>query len=354
VFASATACAAAAVEIQQALAAHRWPSGERVEVRMGMHSGEVSETASGLVGLDVHRAARVAAVGSGGQILVSETTATLVRDRLPEGASLRDLGMHRLKDLARPQQMFQLDASGLQANFGPLRSLDHPLLANNLPAQSAAFIGREHELQEVRELAASSRLVTLTGAGGCGKTRLALELASDSLDGSRDGAWLVELAAVTDPDEVAATVARALGIRGRPGRTDLENLLDALGPQAPLIVLDNCEHLIAKCASAADAILRRCPKVQLLATSREPLGVAGERVYRVPSLSLPSDDDQPAALAQSDAVVLFVERARAQGVDLRLDDRSGPALASTCRRLDGMPLAIELAAARVRSLSIFE
>jgi predicted ATPase len=354
VFPSATACASAAIEIQRALEAHSWPPGERVRVRMGMHSGEASETPSGLIGFDVHRAARVAGVGYGGQILVSETTATLVRDRLPEGASLRDLGLHRLKDLGRPQQIFQLDAAGLEPDFGPLRSLDNPLLSNNLPAQSASFIGRDHELEETRALLDSARLVTLTGAGGCGKTRLALELATESLDGSRDGVWLVELAAVAEPDDVTTTVAGALGVRGRPGGSELENLLDTLGPQDTLIVLDNCEHVLGVCAQVSDAILRRCPKVQLLATSREPLGVAGETVYRVPSLSLPSDDEEPEALAGSDAIVLFLERARAQGVDLRLDRRSGPALASTCRRLDGMPLAIELAAARLRSLSIFE
>ncbi len=354
VFTSATQCASAAIAIQRALAAHGWPAGERVRVRMGIHVGEASETTTGLVGFDVHRAARVAAVAYGGQILLSETAALLARDALPEGTSLRDLGLHRLKDLGRPQRLFQLNADGLEGDFGPLRSLDHPLLANNLPAQSASFIGRDRELEEARALVHSARLVTLTGAGGCGKTRLALELATEFLDGASDGVWLIDLAAVSDESMVASTAAGALGIRGRPGGSDLDALLDALAVQEALLILDNCEHLIATCAEVADAILRRCPKVRLLATSREPLGVGGETVYRVPSLSLPSPDDDPASLSSSDAVVLFLERAWAQGAELTLDDQTGPTIASTCRRLDGMPLAIELAAARLRSLSVFE
>jgi predicted ATPase/class 3 adenylate cyclase len=353
VFSSPRACVAAVLEMQRALEAHEWPAGERVRVRMGVHTGEASKAGTGLVGLDVHRAARVAAVAYGGQVLVSETAAGLVRDRLPPGAALADLGVHRLKDLGRPERIFQLQAAGLQAGFPPLRSLDNPALPNNLPAQLATFIGRGRELAEVRDLVGSSRLVTLTGAGGCGKTRLGLQVAAELLDGSGDGVWLVELAAVLDEDAVAPAISQALGITGQPGRPALEALLDALAPQDILIVVDNCEHLIGGCAKTAEAVLRRCPRVHLLATSREPLGIGGETLYRVPSLSLPRPGQPDLAAAKSsDAVALFANRARAQGAGLRVDEQTAPVLVSICRQLDGMPLAIELAAARLRSLSL--
>jgi predicted ATPase/class 3 adenylate cyclase len=354
VFSSLRGCVAAALQMQQALQDHAWPGGERVRVRMGIHCGEAARTAAGLVGLEVHRAARVAAVGHGGQVLVSESAAVLVRDGLPPGAALADLGVHRLKDLGRPERIFQLHAAGLPAGFPPLRSLGNPALPNNLPAQLSAFIGRDREVAEVRGLVESSRLVTLTGAGGCGKTRLGLQVAAELLDGSGDGVWLAELAAVTDQDAVAAAVCDALRLAARPGRPALEALLDALALQDVLIVVDNCEHLIAGCAKTAEAIVRRCPRVHLLATSREPLGIAGETIYRVPSLSLPGPEDSDFAPGSSDAVALFAERARAHGVGLPVEEQAGPLVVSVCRRLDGMPLAIELAAARLRSMSLAE
>jgi predicted ATPase/class 3 adenylate cyclase len=352
-FSSPTACVAAATEMQQAIGARTWPAGEHVRVRMGIHTGEASRTATGLVGLDVHRAARVAALAYGGQILLSESAAALVRNSLPPGTALRDLGVHRLKDLGRPEQIYQLDAPGLPSEFPPLRSLGNPALPNNLPAQLAAFIGRDRELAQVRGLVESSRLVTVTGAGGSGKTRLSLQVAAELLDGSGDGVWLVELAAVFDDSAVATAISQALGIAAQPGRLVLDTLLEALSPQDILIVLDNCEHLIGGCAKIADAIVRRCPRVHLLVTSREPLGISGETIYRVPSLSLPGPDDSGSEAAESsDAVALFVDRAKVQGVSLRVDEQTAPLLVSICRRLDGMPLAIELAAARLRSLSL--
>jgi predicted ATPase/class 3 adenylate cyclase len=348
VFSSPKACVAAAAEMQRAVEAYAWPAGEQVWVRMGVHTGEASKTATGLVGLDVHRAARVAAVAHGGQVLVSESATVLVRDWLPPGTALRDLGVHRLKDLGRPERIFQLSVAGLRAEFPPLRSLGNPALANNLPAQLATFVGRERELSQVRQLVESSRLVTLAGAGGSGKTRLGLQVAADLLDGPGDGVWLVELAAVSGEDAVVPAIWQALGVAGR-GRPGLEALVDALAPQDVLIVLDNCEHLIGACAKTADAVLRRCPRVHLLVTSREPLGIGGEMIYRVPPLSLPAADDGDFS---SDAVALFAERANEQGAGFAVDEETGPLAASICRRLDGMPLAIELAAARLRSLSL--
>jgi len=351
VFSSLSACLAAVIDMQKALDAHAWPAGEHVRVRMGIHTGEASQTATGLIGLDVHRAARVAAVGYGGQVLLSEAAATLVRDGIPAQAALKDLGVHRLKDLGRPERIFQLQAPGLPAEFPPLRSLANPALPNNLPAQLSTFVGRARELSEVRVLVESSRMVTLIGAGGCGKTRLSLQVAAEMLDGTGDGVWLVELAAVADPDAVPAVIAEALGIAPQARRETLEALLDALAPQDILIVLDNCEHLIDACAKTADALLRRCPRVHLVATSREPLGINGETIYRVPSLSLPASGGSAAA-ESSDAIALFVDRARAQGAGLTVDEDTLPVIASVCQRLDGLPLAIELAAARLRSLSL--
>ena len=353
VFSSPRACVAAVLEIQRTLAAHSWPAGEDVRVRMGVHAGEASRTPTGLVGLEVHRAARMAAVGYGGQVLLSEAAAVLLRDTLPPGVSLTDLGVHRLKDLGRPERIFQLQAAGLQAGFPPPRSLGNPALPNNLPAHLASFIGRDRELSEVRGLVESSRLVTLTGAGGSGKTRLTLRLAAELLDGSGDGVWLVELAVVSSEDAVAPAICEALGIAGQPGRPVMETLLDALTPQDVLIVLDNCEHLIGGCAKTADAILRRCPKVRLVVTSREPLGIGGETIYRVPPLSLPGPGvSEWSAAEASDAVALFLDRATEQGVLLPLDEETGPLVVSICQQLDGLPLAIELAAARLRSLSL--
>ena len=352
VFSSASAGLSGAVETQRSLSSHEWPAGEHVHVRMGLHSGEVSETSTGLVGLEVHRAARVAAVAHGGQILCSATTAALVRDSLPSGAALRDLGLHRLKDLGPPEQIFQVDVEGLEIDFGPLHSLDNPALPNNLSAQSANFVGRILEVAEIRHLVESSRLVTLTGSGGSGKTRLALQVAADLLDGSGDGVWIVELATVTDPENVVSTVIETLGIASQAGRSSIEILLDVLSRQRLLIVLDNCEHLIGACAKLADAVLRRCPEVHLVATSREPLGIGGEAIYRVPSLSLPEAGEDGFRPEGSDAIALFLDRANAQGINLHVDADTGPLVVSICKRLDGMPLAIELAAARLRSLSL--
>ena len=353
VFHSASACMAAVIEMQRAFAAHQWPAGEQLRVRMGVHSGEASEKSTGLVGFEIHRAARIAAVAHGGQIVLSATTAALTRDSLPTGAFLRDLGLHRLKDLGRPEQIFQLAAEGLAVEFPPLRSLDNPEMANNLPDYLSASIGREAELAEIRSLIASSRLVTLTGAGGSGKTRLALQAAAELLDGLGEGVFFVDLAVVAEPEQVPGAVAASLGLRQETARPVLGQLLEVLREQRILVLLDNCEHVVDACANLADLVGRSCPKVRLVATSREPLGIGGERVYRVPPLSLPAEDAAAVEdLEGSDAVELFVERARAHDSTFVLDDSIACLVGSICRRLDGVPLAVELATARLSSMSL--
>jgi predicted ATPase len=320
---------------------------------MGIHTGEVAEMATGLVGYEVHRAARIAAVGHGGQVLLSSAAAGLVEDTLPPEVSLRDLGSHRLKDLGRPETIFQLVAEGLATEFARLRSLDNPELTNNLPFSLDTFVGRSQELGEVRALIVDSRLVTLTGAGGSGKTRLALQAAAELLDGSGEGVWFVELAPVTEPDQVPSTVIKAMQLRQESDVSPLDNLVMVLKPQNVLVVLDNCEHVIDTVAKMVDAIGRNCPRVSIIVTSREPLGVDGERVYRVRSLSLPAEDVEGADdLEGSDAVELFVARARAKDSTFELNNAVAPLVASVCRRLDGIPLAIELAASRLSSMSL--
>ena len=354
VFTTARECAAAAITIQQAMAAHAWPGGERLRVRIGVHAGEAEQTGTGLVGLEVHRGARIAAVAHGGQILVSTAAAALLGDSRPGGASLRDLGLQRLKDLGQPERIFQLDAPGLPAAFPPLRSLDNPHLPNNLPVQASSFIGRDAELAAVSRLVAASRLVTLTGAGGSGKTRLALQAAAELLHGSSEGVWFTDLAPVTDPGLVAGTVAGVLSIQPEPGRPVAGTLAEAVGQRSLLIVLDNCEQVIDACAKLADTLLRACPHLALLATSREPLGIDGEHVYRVPSLATPTADADLDAIGGCEAVGLLADRAAAAGAPLILDERTAPVIGRITRRLDGIPLAIELAAARLRAMSVTE
>jgi predicted ATPase len=352
-FTSPKACVTAAIAMQMALAIQEWPLGEQLRVRMGIHTGEVAEMSTGLVGYEVHRAARIAAVGHGGQILLSSAAAGLVEDTLPAEVSLRDLGSHRLKDLGRPETIFQLVTVGLATEFAPLRSLDNPELTNNLPASLNPFIGRLQELSEVRNLVVDSRLVTLTGAGGSGKTRLALQVAAELLDGSGEGVWFVELAPVSEADQVPSTVMNAMQLRPEADTRPLDCLVKMLKSQNVLIVLDNCEHVIDTVAKMADVIGRNCPRVSIIVTSREPLGVDGESVYRVRSLSLPADGAEGTEdLEGSDAVELFVARARAKDSTFELNNSVAPLVASMCRRLDGIPLAIELAASRLSSMSL--
>lgn len=352
-FATPRAAVSAAVAAQRQLGAEDWPTSRPIRVRMALHTGVCEERDNDYFGPAVNRTARLEAIAHGGQVVVSGTTADLLSGFLPDGARLRDLGLHRLKDLGRPEQVFQLEADTLASSFPPLVSLDNPELPNNLPGQLSAFVGREQELNEIGKLIASCRLVTLTGAGGCGKTRLALQAAAELLDGAAGGVWFVDLAPVAAAGEVQAAVAGVLGIQDHGGRPLAEALMTALREQAAVILLDNCEHVIDEAAAFCAEVARGCPRVRVVATSREPLGIDGERVYRVGSLSLPAREAESAEdLTASDAVRLFTERARAQDPDFALDDTVAPLVASICRRLDGIPLALELAAARLSSMSL--
>ena len=343
---------AASIAAQRATAAHTWPDGAKLRVRMGLHTGEPLSADTGYVGMDVNRAARVCAAAHGGQILVSEATRILVEEDLPEGVSLRDLGEHRLKDLARPQRLFDVIVADLSVDFPPLKSLN--VLPNNLPTQLTSFIGRGREIAEIKGLLSQARLLTLTGPGGAGKTRLAIQVAADVLEGFKDGVWMAELASLSDPDLVAQAVASAVNVREQPGRPILSTLSDYLRHKHLLIVLDNCEHLLAACASLANALLRACPNLSILATSREALGIAGETSWRVPSLSLPDPERLPAleSLSTFEAVRLFIDRAVAALPTFTVTSENAPWIAQVCHRLDGIPLAVELAAVRVKSLSV--
>ncbi len=352
-FASSSAALAAAADIQRRLAAHEWPAGEPVLVRIGLHSGETSTTETGLVGYEVHRAARVAGVSHGGQIVVSSTTAALARDTLPQGLSLLDLGSHRLKDLGHPEQLFQVCGEGLRADFPAVRSLDNPELANNLPHSLSRFVGRANELADVRRLIDTERLVTLVGPGGSGKTRLAMQVAASLLDGSGDGVWFVDLSAVAEPEQVAAAVLASMELRRDPRAPDQEVVARVLRDRDVVIVLDNCEHVIDAAAKLADLVVRTCEKVRVLATSREALGVDGESLFRVPPLSLPDEAGVDVrGLGDADATALFMLRLAHHEPTFVIDDAAAPIVAAICRRLDGIPLAIELAASRATSMSL--
>jgi predicted ATPase/class 3 adenylate cyclase len=340
----------AAVQLQQALADPRATGDVALRVRCGLHAGVVEQRDNDYFGSAVNRAARIMRAAHGGQVLVSKAVVEAIRRPFPAGVSLRDLGSVRLRDLSGPERVYQIVHAELRQDFPALRSLE--VTPNNLPQQVTSFVGRSGELAAVKDLLARGRLLTLVGMGGLGKTRLSLQAAADVLDDYPDGVWFVELAALADARLVPQAVASVLGVKEEPGRPVLEALLKAVADRLLLVILDNCEHLSQACAELARRLLQAGSGVKLLASSREPLHTSGEATYVVPCLAQPAPRATPETLRQCEAVRLFVDRAQAVQPAFAVTPRNAPALAEICRRLDGIPLAIELAAARVRALSV--
>lgn len=346
----------AAIAAQQALHNEAW-SPAPIKVRMGIHTGtaRLNDTSAPTVYsgyATIAATQRVMSAGHGGQILISGVTHELVRDSLPVNTELIDLGEKRLKDLLRPEHLYQLNIAGLPATFPPLKTLDS--FPNNLPIQLTSFIGRENEIAEVKQELELHRLVTLTGSGGTGKTRLSLQVAADLLDQFHHGVWFIELAPITDPDLIPQTILSTIGIQEQQGKTPLEVLKEYLHEKQALIVLDNCEHLVFASAQVVNALLNAAPRLKVMASSREALGVKGELSYPVPSLSLPDIKHLPVieGLSQYEAVRLFIDRALLVAPHFVVDKDNAPHIAQICHRLDGIPLAIELAAARVKMMSM--
>jgi predicted ATPase/class 3 adenylate cyclase len=350
-FAMSPDALAAALDAQLALAAEDFSSVEGIRVRMALHSGNAIERDGDYFGSTVNRVARLLAIGHGGQVLVSGACTELLQGVTPQRCSLRDLGAHRLKDLALPEQVYQLVAPDLPETFPELRSLDR--LSNNLPAQLTSFVGREEVVTEIKALLEQHRLVTLVGSGGAGKTRCAIQVGAELVDGSGAGVWLVELAPISDPSLTAGVIARALNVQELPNRPILDTLLGYLKRKRLLLILDNCEHVIEEARRVVASIVHGCAEVHVLATSRESLSIYGEEAYRMPSLAVPSKSERltPEELSSYGAVQLFTERALSADKRLSLNDENLPYVVEICRRLDGIPLAIELAAARVKVLS---
>lgn len=348
---------AAAIEAQRRLQAESWGA-TPIKVRMGLNTGAAQPRANadgsqGYTGYStLARTQRVMSTAYGGQILLSNTSADLLLGELARDVSLRDMKEHRLKGLLNPEHLWQVLAPDLAQDFPALQTLNS--IPNNLPIQLTSFIGRENEIHEIKHLVEHNRLVTLTGSGGVGKTRHSLQVGAEVLDAFANGVWLVEFASVSDPGLVAHAVATALGMRQDQGQPLMAALREHLQGKSILLLLDNCEHLLDACAQLADALLHSCPHLKILVSSREALGIAGEVTFRVSSLSLPDPHHLPSLerLSQYDSVRLFIERAVAVRSDFLISKDNAPAVAQVCSRLDGIPLAIELAAARVKGLSV--
>jgi predicted ATPase/class 3 adenylate cyclase len=355
-FHSASDALNAALDAQRELHNEAWTP-TPIKVRMGIHTGaaqlQIDSNDNPYSGYaTIASTQRIMSAGHGGQILLSGATRELVRDVLPENTELLDVGEKRLKDLLRPEHLYQFNILELPSTFPPLRTLDAFL--NNLPTQLTTFIGRENEITEVKQELEAHRLVTLTGSGGTGKTRLSLQVAADLLEKFHHGVWFVELAPLTDSDLIPQTILSTIGVQEQQGKTPLEVLKEYLHEKQTLIVLDNCEHLVSASAAVANTLLNAAPKLKILASSREALGVKGEVSYPVPSLSLPDMKHLPVSeqLSQYEAVRLFIDRALLVAPHFAVDKDNAPHIAQICFRLDGIPLAIELAAARVKMLSI--
>jgi predicted ATPase/class 3 adenylate cyclase len=339
----------AAVDAQRLLTDEPWPLPDPLEIRMGLHTGEADVRDGDYYGTAVNRAARIAAVAHGGQILCSRATEELVRDHVTADVALVDLGDHQLRDLARPEHVFQVRVDGLRADFPPLRSLD--AFPGNLPVRPTSFIGRESDVGKVATSLERSPIVTITGVGGVGKTRLALQVAAEIIPHHADGAWLCELAAADGASSLVQVVAVTLGVPLRSGVDPVDSIVEFLKAKRLLLVLDNCEHLIEAAGALAERIIQLCPDVRIVATSREGLAVDGEQVIPLRSLAVPDAANDLDSVAGSAAARLFVERAEAAHASFELRAVDAPAVAEICRRLDGIPLAIELAAARVVAMA---
>jgi predicted ATPase/class 3 adenylate cyclase len=356
-FATATDALNAAIKAQRALRDEPWGEISLLKVRMAVHTGPAEVKAGDYTsgeygsGLTLSHTARLLSAGHGGQILLTLAAAELVQDYLSEDVTLRDMGAPRLKDLVRAGTIYQAVIPDLMSDFPPLKTVD--VSPNNLPLQLTSFIGREEEISQVKELLTQSRMLTMIGAGGSGKTRLALQVAAGILDTYPDGVWLVELASLTDPTLVLQTISAVLGIREQTGQPSLKAVVDFVCGKEILLLMDNCEHLIEVCAQIADNLLHACPNVSLIATSRERLDIEGEHIFYVPSLELPSlvPTSSLKDIAQSEAVRLLHERAVAIQPSFEINIINSYAVTQICHRLDGIPLAIELAAARFRMLS---
>jgi predicted ATPase/class 3 adenylate cyclase len=347
VFTSAIDAVAASADAQRHLAGHAWPEDGPVRVRIGMHTGEGRLGGDEYVGLDVHRTARIAAAGHGGQVLISEVTNALATHDLPEGVAIRDLGTHRLKDFDEPQPIHQLVIDGLPHDFPALKTLEIP---TNLPVQLTTFVGRDRELAHVEALLSNARLLTLVGPGGTGKTRLALEVAARRTEDYRDGVFFVDLSPIRDAGLVPSSIVQGLGLKEQVGRSALDTAARHLADRRALLILDNFEQ-VAAAAPVVQEILEAAPGSCILATSRIRLGLLGEREFPVPPLGVPVDRGDLGALSANEAMALFADRARAAQPSFEITQENADAIADVCARLDGLPLAIELAAAQLRVLS---
>jgi len=336
-FTRASDAVACGVAMQRELAAQAWPEGADVHIRVAINSGEAEVRSGHYYGPAVYRCARLMATAHGDQVLLTQATRDLVIDAMPEGVAVRELGSHWLRNLERPEVVFQVIAAGLRAEFPPLKSMD--LERHNLPVSPNGFVGRAAELAEIKERLATNRMLTLTGAGGTGKTRLALQAAADLIEGFTDGVWLVELASLRQPELVVQAVAETLGVQEEAGRPIMKSLSEWLREKNLLLLLDNCEHLVPAVVSLADQLLRECADVRLLATSRAALRVNGEAITRVGPLS------------EADAVALFADRSSAVQPAFRLSEDNSRSVVQICRRVEGIPLAIELAAGRARMMA---
>lgn len=346
----------AAERAQLAISKEPWPVSCVIKIRLVLHAGAAEFRAGDYFGQALNRSARVLSVVHGGQSLMTQAVKELLQDEMPLHVGITSLGEHRLKDLGQPERLWQIDFVGSPVKFPELRSLNGLQIRNNLPLQMTTFIGRDKELEDIEQLLRKSRILTLLGAGGCGKSRLAVQVAASVAEEYEDGVWLVELAPVSNPNQLVTSIGAVFGLKDEASKPMVDVICEYLESKRLVILLDNCEHLLDTAATVTQAVLLRCPHVSVLATSREPLGATGERTYRVPSLSIPESTSFIGIdeVAKHDAVRLFVERTEMHQSQFALSSSNAPAVASICRRLDGIPLAIELAAARMRSLTAEE